>query len=135
MENRSVNRSTVSIGDSSRFPTRYVVGSERKKKKNIEKKERSIRSVDLAARSLGICKAATRYRVNPCPNRPFFSSVFPSFFSLSLQSTSFSFPPDQVSMSRYECTYTPDGNFCQRNRYFNLERAELRLPREDEWRG
>lgn len=50
------------------------------KKKNIEKKERSIRSVDLAARSLGICKAATRYRVNPCPNRPFFSSVFPSFF-------------------------------------------------------
>lgn len=75
-----------------------------------------MRPVDLTGRPLGICKLATRYRVNPCP--PPFSP--PIFFPLS---TSFPSRPDRGV----------DGNFCHENRHFSPQQAELRLPREDEW--
>lgn len=77
-----------------------------------------MRPVDLTGRPLGICKLATRYRVNPCPTPPPFSP--PIFFPLS---TSFPSRPDRGV----------DGNFCHENRHFSPQQAELRLPREDEW--
>lgn len=50
-----------------------------------------MRPVDLTGRPLGICKVATRYRVNPCPAPSFFPPIF------FLLSTSFPPRPGQVS--------------------------------------
>lgn len=82
-------------------------------------KERSMRPVDLTGRPLGICKVATRYRVNPCPTP---SSFFP-FTHFFLLSTSFPPRPGRGV----------DGNFCHENRHFSPQQAELRLPRGDGW--
>lgn len=53
-----------------------------------------MRPVDLTGRPLGICKVATRYRVNPCPTPP------PFFHPFFLLSTSFPPRPGQVSTLR-----------------------------------
>lgn len=53
-----------------------------------------MRPVDLTGRPLGICKVATRYRINPCPTPP------PFFHPFFLLSTSFPPRPGQVSTLR-----------------------------------
>lgn len=78
-----------------------------------------MRPVDLTGRPLGICKVATRYRVNPCPTPPLFSTHFFSYLRVFL-----------LGLAR--CRHS-DGNFCHENRHFSPQQAELRLPREDEW--